>query len=416
MLNKSSLPVVEFRRLPRLFCLSFGALLGLLTVAFVLGTRAEQKQADLLGDYGTAIAKMSALDVVEASIGSDLVSMHAIMQQIVAHPRVLSAAVYDTQQQLMVQAGQHSLHGYKTRTFTAEIPLHNRDTGSVAITINAGFPDEAAVKWALAGTSVVLLIMALLALYDSRGSAWYFRAPPVKQDEPFNDEDEALVEELMHEADRYFYDGAELSEDEHPAPEQHSLPDDQVEYANDTAGDASTDETQQPAVAPTLMHANLILALPNRHRLEQQLSGERFAQLQSQFDEAVDKVLAVYGGARVGSNADASIVCARFTSSESLSEAAFRAACSAYLVNELTGVTRLRFQLVAEVRHPDSDEKLAVAKPGIFLQSVLADEFLAARVDTEVEGDERLHLLGFRGSSVALLRHQQVQLQQARHE
>lgn len=404
MLNKFALPVVEFRRLPPLFCLSFGALLGLLTVAFVLNTRAEQKQADLLSDYGTAIAKMSALDVVEASISGDLVSMHAIMQQIVVHPRVLTAAVYGTEQQLMVQAGQQSLHGFKTRAFTADIPLRNRDTGSVTITINAGFPDEAAVKWALAGTSLLLLILALLALYDARGSAWYFRPSAPARDEPFHDADQALVEELMHEADRYFH---AVSEPGDPAQDAEAgAP--AVEAEQAAGADVDSDEQ----VAPTLTHANLILALTNRHRLEQQLSVDRFAQLQTQFDKAVDEVLALYGGARVGTNADASIVCASFTSSEGLAEAAFRAACSAFLVDALTGTRRLRFALVAEVREPDCDAKLAVAKTGIFLQASLADEFLAARVDTEIESDERLHVFGFKPAVEALLQHQQAQLLQ----
>lgn len=424
MLSRLILPRIEFRLLPPLFCLSVGALFGLLIVTFVLGERANQKQAELLREYGSALAHISAQDVIDSSISSDLVSMHAVMQRVVAQPRVLRAAVHDLEQQLLVQAGQSSLRDYDTtQVFSAAIPLHDSIAGHVTITMDAGFPGESAVKWTLTGMSILLLILAGLALYESRGVAWYFQSKPQSEPEPepesepefeavgdnlaFNGE-EALMEELMEEADHYFHDqnviDAERTGDDGVSSGVEDDPADPT--------DAEGDQVLALPPEPIIMHSDLIIALPNRARLEQQLNGERFLQLTSQFDKALHEVLPLYGGALVGANADASIVCMRFTSTESVAEAAFRAICSAYLVHGLTQSSRIRLQLVAEVCHPDSDVKLAITETGIFIQKPLADPFLLSRIDTETVSDQRLRFQGFKGTFASLLQRQQQQLQQ----
>lgn len=417
MRNTFSLPVVEPKRLPPLFCLSVGALLGLLMVAFVLGERSEQKQAELLQEYGSALAQVSAQDVIDSSITSDLVSMHAIMQRVAVQPRVLRAAVHDLEQQLLVQAGLSNLRPYPTtQAFSAAIPLHDSVAGHVTITMDAGFPGESAVKWTLAGTSLLLLILAGLSLYESRGVAWYFRPAPAKKGESdgLPDGDDALVAELMQEADDYFH-GIRSTEQELTAVDDVDVSekDAGVEVANEAAGAAGLRASSGRPSTPAIMHSDLVIALPNRARLEQQLNSERFSQLTLQFEATLSDVLALYGGARVGTNADASIVCVRFTSSESLAEAAFRAVCSAALIHGLTQTSKIHFQLVAEVCHPDSDVKLAVTDTGIFIQRVLADSFLSSRVETESVGEHRLRFQCFKGPFEALLQRQQQQLQKS---
>lgn len=422
MLDRSSLPVVELGRFPPLFYLSLGALLGLLVVTFVLGERAEQKQAELLREYGTALAQISAQDVMDASISSDLVSMHAIMQRVAAQPRVLRAAVHDLEQQLLVQAGQGNIREQPVQAFTAPIPLHDRIDGHVTITMHAGFPGESAVKWTLTGTAILLLIMVALAAYEARGVAWYFRKHAEERDaEEFGGEDEALVEELMQEADAYFQ--SQNEEDEFPPEDAGIIVEDAGNEGADTETTAEEPdgpmadpqeydgEAEQPRPQPPAMRSDLILALPNRARLEQQLNGERFLQLAWHFEKALDDVLALYGGTRVGANADASVVCVRFTSNESLSEAAFRALCSAYLVYELTQMPRVHFQLVAEICHPDTDVKLAVTDTGIYMQKPLADAFLDRRIETTAVSDQRLRLESFKGAYAPMLQRQLEQLQ-----
>lgn len=415
MLSRSSLPVVELGRFPPLFYLSVGSLLGVLIVSFVLGGRAEQKQAELLRAYGTSLAQISAQDVMDASVSNDLVAMHAIMQRVAAQPRVLRAAVHDLDQQLLVQAGQSTIREQVSQSFTAAIPLHDSVDGHVTVTLDAGFSGDAALKWTLTGTSLLLLVLAALAVYESRGVAWYFPAAPAEHDHDFSDEDEALVDELLEEASDYLQ--SENDSDQRFAAD--------IIAADDA--DADVDVLEEDAVAgahdeydeyppplppkPAAMHSDLIIALPNRARLEQQLNGERFLQLAWQFEQALDEVLALYGGTRVGANADASVVCVRFTSAESLAEAAFRAVCCAYLIDRLTRAPKVHFQLVAEVCHPDTDVKLAVNDAGIYMQKALADTFLYSRVETIAVNEERLRFEGFKGAYAPMLQRQLEQMQ-----
>jgi len=375
MFKTFPMPLVHWRRLPPVFYLSIGALLGLLLTAFVLGERASQKNADLLRDYGNALAQLSARELVDASIKHDLVSMHAIIQGVQAQPRVLMAAVHDLEQSLLVQAGQMPAPGTRTLEFSSPIPLHDSVAGHAVITLDAEFAGETAVRWSLFGTALLLLIMAGLALYDTWDYAWTVRSIPLT---------------TRRGADEDIVDSPDKPVWEAPLPPEPLL----------------EEETEESMAN----HSDLVLAIPNRARLEQQLNGDRFTELCEQFDATLDAVFALYGGSRVGAPTAAGIYCIRFTSSESPSEAAFRAVCSAHLIYELNQHHRVRFQVLAEICHPDCDVKLAVTDTGIFIQSLLLDELLQARIETSVVDAERVCLTGFKPPFASLLERQQEQL------
>src|SRR5690606_1514195 len=120
-------------------------------------------------------------------------------------------------------------------------------------------------------------------------------------------------------------------------------------------------------------------------------------------------VLALYGGVPVGLPT-AGIYCIRFTSSESVSEAAFRAVCCAHLTYELNRHQKIHFQVVAEVCHPECDVKLAVSDTGVVIQASLLDELLESRIETRLLDEERVFLEGFKTPFKALLARQQEQL------
>lgn len=380
MLKQISLPLIHWRRLPPVFFLSTGALLGLLLTAFVLSERGSQKNNELLQEFGNALAQLTARDVVDASISHDLVSMHAVMQEVQAQPRVIMAAVHDLGQSLLVQAGQPRPE-VVSQSFSAPIPLHDSIAGHVTITLNADFPGESAVRWALAGTALLLALLAGFALYDTRGLAWEMRPVELPRRQRQSAEPDTL-------------------DDEMPAFDK---------VAADDMGATNVDWEDEP-VETVLRHSDLVLAVPNRQRLEQQLNGDRFAELVQRFDRSLDDVLALYGGVRVGAPTAAGIYCIRFTSSESASEAAFRAVCCAHLAYELNRQQRIRFQLVAEVCHPEFDVKLAVSDSGIFIQTALLDELLQARIETMPVDADRVSLAGFKPPFSALLERQREQL------
>lgn len=383
MPKQISLPLVHWRRLPPVFFLSVGALLGLLLTAFVLGERGAQKNNELLQEFGNALAQLAAKNVMDAAISHDLVSMHAVMQEVQAQPRVIMAAVHDLGQSLLVQAGQPQ-PSVLSQAFSAPIPLHDSIAGHVTITMNAGFPGESAVRWALIGTALLLALMAGLALYDTRGLAWELRAVELPRRERKASEPDSFNTELPP------LDGSDDNSD--------------IEETSPPA------DWEDEPVEAVLRHSDLVLAVPNRQRLEQQLNSDMFAELVKRFDSSLDEVLALYGGVRVGAPTAAGIYCIRFTSSESSSEAAFRAVCCAHLAYQLNRQQRIRFQVVAEVCHPDCDVKLAVSDNGIFIQTALLDPLLQARVEVQPVDDDRVSLVGFKPPFSALLERQQGQL------
>ncbi len=383
MPKQISLPLVHWRRLPPVFFLSVGALLGLILTAFVLGERGAQKNSELLQEFGNALAQLAARNVMDAAISHDLVSMHAVMQEVQSQPRVIMAAVHDLGQSLLVQAGQPQ-PSVLSQAFSAPIPLHDSIAGHVTITMNADFPGESAVRWALIGTALLLALMAGLALYDTRGVAWELRPVELPRRERRAVEPDSFDTELPP------LDGSDNNSE-----------------GEGTSPPADWEDEPEEAV---LRHSDLVLAVPNRQRLEQQLNSDMFAELVQRFDSSLDEVLALYGGVRVGAPTAAGIYCIRFTSSESSSEAAFRAVCCAHLAYQLNRQQRIRFQVVAEVCHPDCDVKLAVTDNGIFIQTALLDPLLQARVEVHPVDEDRVNLVGFKPPFAALLERQQGQL------
>jgi hypothetical protein len=214
--------------------------------------------------------------------------------------------------------------------------------------------------------------MAGLALYDTWDYAWLLRPLPLRTDlQSESKPDEVFIEPVV----------------EHPDPDWNEEPREEL-----------------------LIHSDLVLAVPNRPRLEQQLNGDRFTELSQQFDTMLDAVLALYGGVRVGAPTVAGVYCLRFTSSESPSEAAFRAVCCAHLIYTLNQRHRIRFQVLAEICHPDCDVKLAVSDSGIFIQSLLLDDLLRARIEIAPVDEQRVCLTGFKPPFASLLERQQEQL------
>lgn len=433
MLSALKVPVVYYRRLPPLFYLSLGALLGLLLTAYVLGERAEQKNIELLKEFGTSVVSMAAKEVVDAAVSENLVSMHAVMQEVVAQPRIQMATVHNLEQQLLVQAGQVKV-GVPHQIYSAPIPLHDSLAGHVTIAVDSSFSGDQAVRWTLSGTAFLLCIMLVLTLYETRGKAWYWRKleRPVDRDLDLDDnqrfDDHHGLDGPELEPIEAAFDPADLqavaAEPSLDLPFHRAPPETNDEESfgiqntdvlvDDLSGDPDDesydDDIDDDKAREILFDSDLILALPNRTRLEKQLNSEIFIQLTSSFEHALDEVLKLYGGNRVGTPHNGNVHCIRFSSTESAPEAAFRAACTAYLVAQLTQSHKIRFNLLAEICLPETDIKLAVSDTGIYLQEELVDDVLLTRLEVAALGDGRLRLEGFKAPFASLLERQQQQL------
>ena len=385
MLKTFYLPVVQLKRLPPLFGLSFGAFLGLALTALVLGGRSEQQKTQLLDEYGTTLAELIAGEAVGAALERDLISLHAIIQTATNQQRVAMVTVHDVDASLLAQSGRLP-PGVSSQPYLAVIPLQDGKVGQVTVTLRTSFGGEAATRWTLFGTCLLLLLMAALSLYECYGDVWYVRAEHwVRKSASSPTDEEEWTEE-----------GEQIEEGQ---------PDDTLSVEVEALPEA-------PPTPDLLDQSDLVLALPNRNRLQRQLSDAMFQQLISDFEGVVDEVLAIYGGTKLGQVNEQGVYCLRFKSVEGASEAAFRALCCAYLVQGLTSYGKIRLQFLAEVCRCESDLKIAIGNTGIFLHKTVLDDYLEQRIETEPEGEFRLRLTGFKPPFAALLQSQQQQLNQ----
>lgn len=408
------MPIIHFRKLPPLFYASVGALLGLLITAFVLSERSGQKNRELLQDFGETVVSMVAREVASSAMQEDLVSMHAVMQSLVGRPRIQMATVHSVEQQLLVQAGQVR-NNAEHQVFSSPVALHDNIAGHVSIAVLSEFPGDAAVRWTIAATAFLLGLMIFLTLYESRGVAWYF---PRSDDEGFSEDDYFAETGAWEEpqdfqpqqpvAQPIIVDPVAKQHEEYCAAEPVAADREtafETETETETGAELSADSDD--AERPPEFKADLILALSNFARLQQQLNSERFTQLSRSFEDALEEVLNLYGGTLVAPPHNQNIYCIVFSSTESGSEAAFRAACSAYLMQQKTLQSKIRFNLLAAICPPDTDVKLPVNQTGIYLQDLDLDGLLKSRLNYVALEEGRYQLVGFNAPFASLLERQE---------
>lgn len=467
MSSNNSSEKVQNNKFPPLFYASLGALVALLITAYVLIERSSQKNAELINEFGATVTSLTSRELVDSAVSEDLVSMQAILQSLTAQPRVAMARVRNLDQQLVVQSGEKQ-SGMGWKEYSAPITAGDSVQGYVTVTLTTGFPGDDAVLWTLIGTSSLLVLMVLLTLYESRGRAWgvkddnkeefddwqedsFGKVDPTWADRYSDDDDPQATAELNDDDDiteprwlqeqreREAAEAAALAEggeqtpaalDEPKEDPEHDSAFNQLietcltedgstldkneanseleELTDSPLADNSAESTKPTSDQP--ITTDLIVVLANYPRLEKQINGERFRSLVSDFERTLSEVLGLYGGKQLGEPHNQNVYCIRFTSTESVSEAAFRAACSAYLVDKLNQQNSVRFNIVADICHPDEDVKLAVNKLGVFMHKALWGDLLDRRLLVKLEDDGRYHLDGFKAPFSSLLERQQAQL------
>ncbi len=372
-------PVVNFRHLPPLFCLSMGALLAVLVTVFVLSQRHGNKNAQLFDEFGTALANLTAQESVNASAERDRLRLQALLQGVVAQPRVAMASAYDAQHTLLVQAGE-ALSSDQAAVYSAEIRVQNAVIGHVSLVIDTRFRGDSTLRWTLLAIVGLLLIMAGLALYECFGDIWYLEVRPwPRKPKP------ASVPVAQ--------------------PAQAGVP---KPAGGPAAGGPAA--VEEPTGEDASQHSDLIIYLRNRKRLKEQLNSETFSACIKRFERLLNRVLALYGGVRVASESAEDYYCVRFMSQESVADASFRAVCAAHLLSQLSQQQKVRLETLAQICTHDCDVKLALNETGIYLQRSVLDEALRARLVLRELDAGRAHVEGFNDVTAALLTRQQAQI------
>ncbi len=405
MPSQTFLPAVHFRRLPPLFCLSFGALCSLLITGFVHIQRFEQKNDQLLHDYGTAVASVTAFQSVDAAVASDLLGLRAQLQAVAVQPRVRSAAVLDADGNLLVEAGD-AFDAEQQYSVVSPILVDQRAIGQIRVGMEADFPGDGAVFWTFWGISGLLLLTAALSLFDARGDAWYFRDKD--NDSADGDEAEAdlKVPEGFHDDTAWQY--TELADD--VLSQDAGVSEATVQEGDLVAlHDQEVPQDAEPASAGT--HSDLIIFLPNRRRLQQQLCKDGYGRLMAQYNRIFSAVLALYDGECVSSDED--YFCVRFGGQGEITEATYQAICAAFLIRHLNQHQKFKLEVLAQICATDCDVKLAMSDRGIYLQGSLINDSLAERLETSDAGDGRVQVVGLRSPYHSTVQNHQSRLLKA---
>lgn len=412
MPSQTFLPAVHFRRLPPLFCLSFGALCSLLITGFVHFQRFEQKNDQLLHDYGAAVASVTAFQSVDAAVAGDLLGLRAQLQAVAVQPRVRSAAVLDADGNLLVEAGD-AFDAEQQYSVVSPILVDQRTIGQIRVGMEADFPGDGALFWTFWGISGLLMLAAALSLFDARGDAWYFR-----------DKEEGGADEV--EADLKLPDGFQddtawpytgLADD--ATNREAGMPDAAVQDTEAQAevheGDLvalhnqAVSEDAGPVSAGT--HSDLIIFLPNRRRLQQQLCKDGYGRLMTQYNRIFSAVLALYDGECISSDDD--YFCVRFGGQGEITEATYQAICAAFLIRHLNQHQKFKLEVLAQICATDCDVKLAMSDRGIYLQGSLINDSLAERLETSDAGDGRVQVVGLRSPYHSTVQNHQSRLLKA---
>ncbi len=371
---KIRLPVIHFSRLPPLFCLSFGAFLGVLLAAVAIEARAYQKRSELIASYGDALVGLIAQNSADSMAAADMLGLHAVMQNAVIIPRVQLAEAYDADRVLLVQAGGLQSGG-DYFAFSAPIPLHDSVTGHVLVTMDVGFRGDAAFQWVFLATVIVLLLMSLLALYEARTHLWYW---PKLKSLPQVREGVAITSNAS---------GCETVEAV------------DVQIASEAQDGGSLE-------ADVWHYADLVVSLTNYQQLQSLLSDIVFSRRVSLFERRFEQVLDLYGGSRLEAPGSEGVYYLRFKHRSSVSQAVFSAMCAAFLIRSIDGPNKIKLHLLSEVCSRDADVKLLRVPAGLFLQRALLDDFLRERLVFDDEGGGSVLVTGFCSGYASLIEQQ----------
>ena len=249
-------------------------------------------------NYGTALARMAAQQSVDAALNHDLVSLQVILQDVAANPGVLLATMHDVTNNLLVQAG-NAVFVRTTEepvsTHTAPVTLHDSIAGYVTVTFAAPDTRHNIALITISVISLLLILIAALALYEVRGQVFVRRERAC-----------SITEEVTPACDDPAEESLQQSHDESPS-----------EHMDD-----------EPYRAFALLRVDAA-------ELRQQLTAEIFNATLESLDQLLDDVLALYNGRAIDRTSRAGEYLLQFDSTESCAEAAFRATCSLSLTMRL---------------------------------------------------------------------------------
>jgi len=279
-----------------ILCLGLGG-------AVLHGYASLQSQNRQLDQLGQTLARSAAQRAVDATLSQDMLSLRASLQDLTDHPQVIGATIHDVENQLLVQSGFSAdrFQSSEYRRYSAPVALDDKVAGHLQLVLKPVrlSPWDWRFFW-LWG------LMAVTATLFPWWRHWLKRRARSNMN-----------------------------------PRQRQAPPAQM-------------EAEEPSEAPGHERLRLRLQLVNLAALFNQLNRESFERQLRLFERQLKGVIALYGGHHQALSVDTLLI---DFEGEQRSDCAFRALCSAQLLDELSRLNPgPRLRLAARVHgQPESD-------------------------------------------------------------
>ncbi|MFL0810423.1 MAG: hypothetical protein K6L76_08420 [Agarilytica sp.] len=364
----------KLRFIPNLCALCFGGLIASLLVAFILIPETQRTHQASLSHYGRALAEMAAKQAVDATFNHDLVRLQVILQDVISNPHAELATIHDVENNLLVQAGDSRKRIKPAAAFTSPIILHDSVAGYLSVTLHTQLWSLGSSVYFVIALAGLFLVAALWSLFHSGAVSWLAR--DIKPETHTETDEEALSNNAETDSD-------EITE----------------------GGDTTLEENRKEVYA--------VIHIKNLNVLKQQLNGQSYRDTLARLEKISADVLALYSGHSFELIDNYYLF--KFYERDNRGEALFNAACSAYLIMELSGIiNKIPLDLAALVSADEGQiepEKLPFA--GLIVEaSAGAEDLIHRRIEFMELGTEdgRQVLSGFKQPFQSLLEKQHQQL------
>ena len=135
-----------------------GSLMTLWLTAYVANHGQHFQYRHAINSFGQVMANMIARQAMDATLNHDRLSLQILLEDITFDQIVVTSAIYDVENKLIVQAGETGNHlPNHIQHFSAPIVLHDTMSGHVVLGIDTAHPDS--IRYPI----ILLLISGLLA-------------------------------------------------------------------------------------------------------------------------------------------------------------------------------------------------------------------------------------------------------------
>ena len=135
-----------------------GSLMTLWLTAYVANHGQHFQYRHAINSFGQVMANMIARQAMDATLNHDRLSLQILLEDITFDQIVVTSAIYDVENKLIVQAGETGNHlPNHIQHFSAPIVLHDTMSGHVVLGIDTAHPDS--IRYPV----ILLLISGLLA-------------------------------------------------------------------------------------------------------------------------------------------------------------------------------------------------------------------------------------------------------------